>query len=78
MTLFGAVFGLQGDGIIGGSAMSGNSFWVYAGGVIAVVGLVLAVLGFYLASRKKLTQAMPGSDARGSASSSVPESQDKK
>ena len=46
--LFGTVFAFQGNGMIGGSSMSGNSFWIYAGSVIAVVGLILAVLGFSL------------------------------
>jgi hypothetical protein len=46
--LFGIVFALQGDGMIGGSSMSGNSFWTYTGSVIAVVGLILAALGFSL------------------------------
>jgi hypothetical protein len=46
--LFGIVFALQGDGMIGGSSMSGNSFWIYAGSIIAVVGLILALLSFAL------------------------------
>ena len=50
--LFGTTFALQGNGNIGGSAMSGNSFWIYAGSGVVVVGLILAVLGFYLGLRK--------------------------
>jgi len=49
--LFGTIFAFQGSGNIGGSAMTGVSFWIYAGSGIAVIGLVLVVLGFYLGSR---------------------------
>lgn len=46
MVLAGTVFALQGDGIIGGSAlMSGNSQWIYIGSIIAVIGIVVIVLG---------------------------------
>ena len=49
--IFGTVFALQGDGVIGGSAMSNNSFWIYAGAATAVVGVVIAGLGVFLGSR---------------------------
>jgi hypothetical protein len=49
--LFGIVFALQGSGMIGGSAMSGNSFWIYAGSGVAVFGVIIAFLGFYFGSR---------------------------
>jgi hypothetical protein len=39
------IFTLQGIGAIGGSGMSGSSFWAVAGPVIAVIGLVLAAIG---------------------------------
>lgn len=55
LILFGTVFALQGDGKIGGSAMSGDPFWIYAGSGVAIVGLVIAFLGFYLGSRKRPT-----------------------
>jgi len=45
MLIFGTVFALQGQGTIGGSAMSNNSFWIYAGSVIAFVGVLIAVVG---------------------------------
>jgi hypothetical protein len=45
LLLAGVVFTLQGLGAMGGSAMSGVTFWAIAGPVIALVGLVLAVLG---------------------------------
>jgi ABC-type transport system involved in multi-copper enzyme maturation permease subunit len=52
--LFGTVFALQGDGLIGGSAMTGNPFWIYAGSGVVVVGVILAVLGFVLGSRSRI------------------------
>ena len=45
LMLAGVVFTLQGLGAVGGSAMSGVTFWAVAGPVIAVAGLVLAVIG---------------------------------
>jgi hypothetical protein len=53
LILSGVVFALQGEGMIGGSVMSGNSFWIYAGSVVAAVGFVIAILGFYLGSRTR-------------------------
>ena len=55
LILFGTVFALQGDGIIGGSVMSGNSFWIYAGSSVAIIGLILAITGFVLGSRTQRT-----------------------
>jgi hypothetical protein len=45
IALAGIVFTLQGLGAIGGSAMSGSTFWAVAGPVIVLVGLVLAAVG---------------------------------
>ena len=45
LTLAGVIFTLQGVGVLGGSVMSGVTFWAVAGPVIALVGLVLAVIG---------------------------------
>jgi hypothetical protein len=42
--LAGVIFTLQGVGVIGGSGMSGDSFWAVAGPVIALVGLAIAVV----------------------------------
>ncbi len=75
MILFGTTFALQGDGMIGGSVMSGNPFWIYAGSAIAVAGLIVAALGFALGARsrnKPVAQAVPDqrdqtSDASNSA-----------
>ncbi|MDG6942415.1 MAG: hypothetical protein JRN34_05820 [Nitrososphaerota archaeon] len=53
LLLAGTVFALQGDGIVGGSSMTGVPFWIYAGSVIAVIGVILIALGFVSASRGK-------------------------
>ena len=45
LALAGIVFMLQGLGAIGGSAMSGSTFWAVAGPVIALVGLAIAGIG---------------------------------
>jgi hypothetical protein len=45
IALLGVIFALQGAGAIGGSVMSGSSFWAVAGPVIAVIGIVLAAIG---------------------------------
>jgi hypothetical protein len=45
LALAGVVFTLQGLGILGGSVMSGITFWAVAGPVIVVAGLVLAAIG---------------------------------
>jgi predicted tellurium resistance membrane protein TerC len=45
IALAGIVFTLQGVGAIGGSAMSGDTFWAVAGPVIVLAGLILAVVG---------------------------------
>jgi hypothetical protein len=44
ITLAGLIFTLQGVGVIGGSTMSGDTFWAVAGPVIAVIGLAIAVV----------------------------------
>jgi len=45
LTLAGVVFTLQGVGILGGSVMSGITFWAVAGPVIALAGVILAAIG---------------------------------
>lgn len=37
----GAVFTLQGVGILGGSSMSGSTTWAILGPIIVVVGLII-------------------------------------
>jgi hypothetical protein len=41
MALAGAVFTLQGIGVLGGSSMSGSTTWAILGPVIAVAGLIV-------------------------------------
>jgi hypothetical protein len=44
--LAGAIFTLQGLGDIGGdNAMSGHTFWAIAGPIIALAGVVTAIIG---------------------------------
>jgi hypothetical protein len=45
IAIAGIVFGLQGLGYIGGSVMSGVTFWAVAGPLIALAGIVMAVSG---------------------------------
>lgn len=45
LTLAGVIFTLQGVGVLGGSVMSGVTFWAVAGPVIALAGLATAVMG---------------------------------
>jgi hypothetical protein len=45
ITVAGAIFTLQGVGTMGGSAMSGVTFWAVAGPVIALVGLAMVIVG---------------------------------
>ncbi len=45
IALLGVLFTLQGLGAIGGSVMSGVTFWAVAGPVIALAGLALAATG---------------------------------
>jgi hypothetical protein len=45
ITIAGIVFALQGLGYVGGSVMSGVTFWAVAGPVIALAGIVLAAVG---------------------------------
>jgi hypothetical protein len=46
LAIAGAIWALQGFGVIGGSFMSGNSVWAIVGPVVAVVGLVIAAAGW--------------------------------
>ncbi|HXW46715.1 MAG TPA: hypothetical protein VEL03_18135 [Streptosporangiaceae bacterium] len=45
VTVAGAVFALQGFGVLSGSVMSGSNFWAAAGPVIALAGLVMLTAG---------------------------------
>jgi hypothetical protein len=45
IALLGIIFMLQGFGVLGGSAMSGVTFWAVAGPIIALAGLAVAAIG---------------------------------
>jgi len=52
LLLFGTIFALQGANVIKGSAvMSGNSTYIYVGGVLAVIGLIMITVGATSRSR---------------------------
>jgi hypothetical protein len=44
--LVGAVWILQGAGVLPGSFMTGQRMWLYIGIIVAIVGLALAYNGF--------------------------------
>jgi hypothetical protein len=45
LVVAGVVWALQGLGYIGGSVMSGVTFWAVAGPLVALAGLALAAVG---------------------------------
>ena len=46
LLLFGAVFALQGANVLKGSAvMSGNPTYIYVGGALVVIGVILMAVG---------------------------------
>jgi tetrahydromethanopterin S-methyltransferase subunit C len=52
LLLLGTIFALQGANVIKGSAvMSGNSTYIYVGGLLAVIGLMLIIVGATSRSR---------------------------
>jgi uncharacterized RDD family membrane protein YckC len=51
LVLTGILWTLQGLDVVGGSAMSGVTLWAIVGPIVAVLGLVLAVVG----ARRKTT-----------------------
>jgi hypothetical protein len=48
MALMGGVWLLQGVGVLPGSFMTGQTFWVVVGALMLVVGGILAFAGFRL------------------------------
>jgi hypothetical protein len=52
LILIGAVWGLQGLGVFGGSAMSGKTLWAVVGPIVAVIGVILVVTGLRVPSRR--------------------------
>jgi hypothetical protein len=53
LIIAGALWALQGFGVIGGSFMSGNSVWAIIGPVIAIIGFVMAAVGLRRARSAK-------------------------
>jgi hypothetical protein len=53
LVVLGAVWTLQGLGVVKGSVMTGVSAWAIAGPIVAFAGLVLIVTGVRLRSRAK-------------------------
>ena len=43
--LLGALWTLQGLGVVGGSSMTGDSLWAIIGPIVAVVGLLVLLYG---------------------------------
>ncbi len=43
--ILGIVWALQGLNVLGGSGMSGSTFWAIVGPIVAIAGLVLIALG---------------------------------
>ena len=44
LIVIGVVWALQGLGVMGGSAMSGNSMWAVIGPIVMVVGIVVGLV----------------------------------
>lgn len=51
LVVVGAVFALQGIGVLGGSAMSGQRTWAISGPIMVVVGVVLGLLALRRGAR---------------------------
>jgi hypothetical protein len=49
----GLVWTLQGLNVLGGSAMSGSSFWATVGPIVLVVGVLLVVIAIVARRRKR-------------------------
>ena len=45
IALIGALWTLQGLGVVGGSVMSGVTLWAIVGPVVAIAGVVLVIVG---------------------------------
>jgi hypothetical protein len=46
LVIVGAVWFLQGIDVLGGSGMSGKTLWAVVGPIVALVGVVLAGIGY--------------------------------
>jgi len=51
VALAGAVFTLQGFGVLGGSPMTGSMLWAILGPIIALLGILLVIYGLRSARR---------------------------
>ena len=51
VAVLGLLFLLQGTGLVHGSAMTDDHFWIYAGALIALVGVVVLIVGLRTARR---------------------------
>lgn len=51
VALAGAVFTLQGFGVLGGSPMTGSTLWAILGPIIALLGILLVIYGLRSARR---------------------------
>lgn len=59
LVIFGSVFALQGANVIGGSAlMSGNPTYIYVGGALVVVGLLLLIFAKRSPTTKSVSPSM--------------------
>jgi hypothetical protein len=45
LILLGGLWMLQGVGVLGGSLMSGQSFWAIVGLILLIIGIILCALG---------------------------------
>jgi len=52
LVLAGAVWTLQGIGVLGGSSMSNDTKWAVIGPIVAVAGLVVTLIGARARSRR--------------------------
>ena len=52
VTVLGLLFLLQGTGLVGGSPMSNDHFWIYAGAVIEIIGAIILTLGLRRPARR--------------------------
>ena len=52
LIVIGAVWALQGLGVIGGSAMSGNSIWATIGPILVVAGIGIGLVALRRGARR--------------------------
>jgi cytochrome c biogenesis protein CcdA len=63
--LMGTVFTLQGEGMAGtGSIMDNNPTYIYVGGIVAVIGLLLIVAGVLSKPKSPTVSPSPGQPSR--------------